>query len=211
MTHAIRLYTWKTPNGRKPAIMLEELGLPYEAVPIDISKDAQFAPDFTRISPNNKIPALVDDEAGVSVFESGAILTYLAEKSGRLLAASGQERWDALAWLHWQIGGLGPMAGQLAFFALRSRTRPEEAIGRFRDEVSRLLRVAEARLAAVPFFGGGSFSIADIAIYPWLAAARDLLAEPLGAAFAEAPHLAAWLERVGARPAVGRGMNVLQD
>lgn len=122
----ITLYTWSTPNGRKIPIMLEECGLPYTVVPVNIGKDEQFDPDFLKVSPNNKIPAIVDDEAEggpLSVFESGAILTYLAEKTGRFLAPSGPARYKALEWLHWQIGGLGPMLGQLGFFAVRSDQR----------------------------------------------------------------------------------------
>ena len=149
----IHLYTWTTPNGRKPAIMLEEIGAPYEVHPINIGKDEQFAPDFLRISPNNKIPAIVDDAAAggpLTIFESGAILTYLAETSGRLLAPSGAARCKALEWLHWQIGGLGPMLGQLGFFAVRSPEKAPLAIERFTTEADRLLSVMERRLAEVP-------------------------------------------------------------
>ena len=209
----IKLYTWKTPNGRKPAIMLEEVGLPYEAHPVDISANGQFEPSFLAIAPNNKVPAIVDDEAPggpLSLFESGAILTYLAEKSGRLLPPSGQARWDTLAWLHWQIGGLGPMLGQLGFYAVRSKEKAPLAISRFTDEGKRLLQVMERRLAQVPYLGGQEYGIADIAAYPWVAAARDMMHEPLGDTFAASPATADWLARLAARPAVARGMKVLE-
>ena len=149
----IKLYTWSTPNGRKIPIMLEECGLPYTVVPVNIGKDEQFDPDFLKVSPNNKIPAIVDDEAEggpLSVFESGAILTYLAEKTGRFLAPSGPARYKALEWLHWQMGGLGPMLGQLGFFAVRSDEKAPLAIKRFTDEADRLLRVMNKRLGEGP-------------------------------------------------------------
>jgi GSH-dependent disulfide-bond oxidoreductase len=201
----ITLYTWKTPNGRKPAIMLEELGWDYEAKPIDISKDEQFARDFLKISPNNKIPAIVDGE--LSIFESGAILTYLAEKSGQFLAPSGDARFKALEWLHWQIGGLGPMLGQLGWF-LRQPEKLPPAVDRYRAESTRLIRVMNTRLAEAEYLGG-DYSIADIACYPWMVAATTMLKEPLGEALDQAPALHAWLDRVGARPAVQKGMAVL--
>lgn len=207
----ITLYTWKTPNGRKPAIMLEEIGDPYEVVGVDISKNEQFAPDFLAIAPNNKIPAIVDEDAGgrkISVFESGAILTYLAEKSGRLLAATGPERYAALEWLHWQIGGLGPMFGQLGYFALRSEEKVPAAIQRFTEEAERLIGVMDRRLSAAPYLGGNEYSIADIASYPWISVASQMMTPVLGEAFGKAKAIAEWLERVGARPAVVRGMAI---
>jgi GST-like protein len=208
----ITLYTWKTPNGRKPAIMLEELGWDYEARAIDISRDEQFAPDFLKVSPNNKIPAIVDPDAEggpLSIFESGAILTYLAEKSGQFLAPSGHARFKALEWLHWQIGGLGPMLGQLGFFANRAPEKLPLAIDRFSEEGGRLIRVMNTRLAEAEYLAG-DYSVADIACYPWMIAATTMLKEPLGQSLDEAPAVHAWLERVGARPAVQRGMKVLQ-
>ncbi len=211
----ITLYTWKTPNGRKPAIMLEEIGIPYEVVGIDISKNEQFAPAFLAIAPNNKIPAMVDDDAfggqTLSIFESGAILTYLAEKTGRLLAASGPERYAALAWLNWQAGGLAPMLGQLGFYALRSEEKLPLAITRFTDEAERLIGVMDKRLSAVPYLAGAEYSIADIAAYPWTSAAAQMMTSVLGDAFKRATAVTAWLERVGTRPAVVRGMAVLQE
>jgi GSH-dependent disulfide-bond oxidoreductase len=208
----ITLYTWTTPNGRKPAIMLEELGWEYEAKPINIGKEEQFAPEFLKVSPNNKIPAIVDHDAeggALSIFESGAILTYLAEKSGRFLAPSGHARFKALEWLHWQIGGLGPMLGQLGYFANRAPEKVPLAIGRFSEESGRLFGVMNKRLEEAEYLGG-DYSIADIACYPWMVTATTMLREPLAEALEKAPAVHAWMERVGARPAVQRGMKVLQ-
>ena len=207
----ITLHTWATPNGRKISIMLEELGLPYDVVPVDINADAQFAPAFLQIAPNNKIPAIVDDEVGeqkLSLFESGAILIYLAEKTGRFLPSETRERAHTLAWLNWQMGGLGPMLGQLGFFAVRSAEKAPLAIERFSTEADRLLRVMDKRLASVPYLAGASYSIADIAAYPWTVAASTFLAHPLEATLAAVPHVHRWLDAIGARPAVARGMQV---
>ncbi|WP_457107546.1 glutathione S-transferase N-terminal domain-containing protein [Methylobacterium sp. P5_C11] len=207
----ITLYTWSTPNGRKIPIMLEECGLPYTVVSVNIGKDEQFAPDFLKVSPNNKIPAIVDDEAEggpVSVFESGAILTYLAEKTGRFLAPSGPARYKALEWLHWQIGGLGPMLGQLGFFAVRSDLKAPLAIKRFTDEADRLLHVMDRRLGEGPYLAGAEYSIADIACYAWTLAATTFLKAALVNTLDAVPNVHTWLERVGERPAVKRGMDV---
>lgn len=209
----ITLYTWTTPNGRKVSIMLEEIGYAYEAVSVNIGKDEQFAPDFLAIAPNNKIPAIVDHDAPggpLAIFESGAILTYLAETSGQLLPASGPARWRTLQWLHWQIGGLGPMLGQLGFFARRSEEKAPLAIARFTDEADRLLGVMERRLGESRYLGGDDYSIADIACYGWTVAATTMLAEPLGPTMARIPAIRRWLDEVGARPAVQRGMAVPQ-
>ncbi len=207
----ITLYTWSTPNGRKIPIMLEECGLPYTVVPVNIGKDEQFAPGFLKVSPNNKIPAIVDAEADsgpLSVFESGAILTYLAEKTGKFLAPSGPARYKALEWLHWQIGGLGPMLGQLGFFAVRSDEKAPLAIKRFTDEADRLLHVMDRRLGEGPYLAGADYSIADIACYAWTLAATSMLKEPLQSTLDNVPNVHAWLARVGERPAVQRGMQV---
>lgn len=207
----ITAYLWSTPNGRKVSIMLEELALPYTVVPINIGKNEQFAPDFLRIAPNNKIPALVDDEAEggpLSVFESGAILIYLAEKSGQFLAPRGAERYKALEWLQWQMGGLGPMLGQLGFFAVRSEEKAPLAIGRFTEEADRLLRVMDKRLGEVPYLAGPHYSIADIATYAWTLAATTFLKEPLKPTLEAIPHVQGWLTSVGERPAVQRGMAI---
>ena len=207
----ITLYTWATPNGRKISIALEELGLPYEVAPVNIGKDEQFAPEFLKVAPNNKIPAIVDHgaEGGpLSIFESGAILTYLAETTGRLLAPRGAARFKALEWLHWQMGGLGPMLGQLGFFAVRSQEKAPLAITRFTEEADRLLGVMERRLADVPYLAGVDYSIADIAAYPWTLAATTFIKDALADSLATKPAVHAWLKTVGERPAVARGMAV---
>lgn len=207
----ITLYTWTTPNGRKISIMLEELGWPYEVRPVNIGKDEQFAPDFLKVAPNNKIPALVDDEAEggpLSIFESGAILVYLADKSGRFLAPSGAARFKALEWLFWQVGGQGPMLGQLGFFAKRSQEKAPLAIKRFTEEADRLLGVMERRLAEAPYLAGADYSIADMATYPWTLAATTFLSDVLSDSLATKPAIARWLTAVGERPAVQRGMAV---
>jgi len=207
----ITLYTWTTPNGRKPAIMLEELGVPYQVKTINIGKDEQFAPSFLAISPNNKIPAIVDedDDGGpLAIFESGAILTYLAEKHDRFLDASGPARYKTLEWLHWQIGGLGPMLGQLGFFGVRSKDKSSLAINRFVEESDRLLTVMEKRLATSTYLAGAEYTIADIACYPWTIAATTYLKDVLAESLATKPSLHRWLMIVGERPAVQRGMAV---
>ncbi len=207
----ITLHTWTTPNGRKVPIMLEELGWPYEVKTVDLGKNEQHAPDFLKISPNNKIPAIVDHDAEggpLAIFESGSILTYLAEKSGRFLAASGPERYKALEWLHWQIGSLGPMLGQLGYFARRAEEKTPAAIARFTEEGERLLGVMERRLRESAYLGGEEYSIADIAAYPWTLAATTFLKEPLAQALQDKEAIRRWLQMVGDRPAVQRGMNV---
>ncbi|HWU97242.1 MAG TPA: glutathione S-transferase N-terminal domain-containing protein [Oxalicibacterium sp.] len=209
----ITLYTWTTPNGRKPAIMLEELGVPYRVQPVDIGKDEQFEPDFLTISPNNKIPALVDDEAEggpLTLFESGAILTYLAEKHGRFLDATGPERYRALAWLYWQIGGTGPMFGQLGFFAMRAKEKLPLAIDHFTEEADRLLGVMDGHLAKNTYLAGEHYTIADMANYPWTLSATTYLQEVLADSMKDKPAVRRWLESVGRRPAVQRGMDVLK-
>lgn len=207
----ITLHTWTTPNGRKVPIMLEELGWPYEVRTVDLSKNEQHAPDFLKISPNNKIPAIVDHDAEggpLAIFESGAILTYLADKSGRFLASSGPERYKALEWLHWQVGSLGPMLGQLGYFAKRSQEKTPAAIARFTEEGERLLGVMERRLRDSAYLGGEAYSIADIAAYPWTLAATTFLQEPLAQALQDKEAIRRWLQMVGERPAVQRGMGV---
>lgn len=205
----ITLHTWTTPNGRKPVIMMEELGEPYRVVPVNLGKGEQFEPAFLQLSPNNKIPALVDDEAGgenggdtVTLFESGAILTYLAEKYGKLLPAAGPARWQALQWLHWQIGGLGPMLGQLGFFAQQDDAF---ALDRFVKEGDRLLSVLDKQLSGARYVAGDEFTIADIACYTWMAAAQERLKPVLGDKL-DKPNLQRWMALVGERPAVRKGM-----
>ncbi len=210
----ITLYTWKTPNGRKPAIMLEEVGLPYTTRGIDLSADQQFDPAFLGLSPNNKIPAIIDHDATggeQAVFESGAILTYLAHKSGRLLPPAGPAHWAVLEWLHWSIGGLGPMLGQLNFFAVRSDQKAPLAIDRFTTEGKRLLGVLEKQLATMPYVAGNDYSIADIVSYPWMHEARTAMASVLGDTFAALPATQDWMARLRERPAVAKGMKVLEQ
>ncbi|MGO4872452.1 MAG: glutathione S-transferase N-terminal domain-containing protein [Roseiarcus sp.] len=207
----IDLYTWATPNGRKISIMLEEVGLRYTVHSVNIGRDEQFDPRFLAISPNNKIPAIVDSDGPgglLSLFESGAILTYLAEKTGRFLAPKGAARYRALEWLNWQMGGLGPMFGQLGFFAVRSPEKAPLAIQRFTDEAERLVGVMERRLSAAPYLAGDEYSIADIASYPWALAATTTLAPALGEFVKEKPEFQRWLKSVGERPAVQRGMAI---
>ena len=207
------LYTWKTPNGRKPAIMLEEVGLAYEVRGVDITANEQLDPAFLRLSPNNKIPALVDrDGPGgrQALFESGAILTYLARRTGRLHPSEGPAHWSVLEWLHWSIGGLGPMLGQLNFFAVRSKEKAPLAVERFTAEGKRLLGVLEKRLAEAPYVAGEACSIADIVSYPWVHEAATAMSAVLGDTFAASPAMRDWMGRVGARPAVVKGMKVLE-
>jgi GST-like protein len=208
------LYTWATPNGRKISIMLEELGLPYEVRTIDIGRDQQFAPEFLAISPNNKIPALVDEQADggpFAVFESGAILTYLAERTGRFLAPSGAARYAAIEWLHWSIGGLGPMVGQLDFFSLRSPGKAPLATDRFMRETDRLLGVMDKRLSESAYLGGSDYSIADMAAYTWTFFVSTHLDHVMAESLASKPAIYAWLKTVGDRPAVSSGMRVPPD
>jgi GST-like protein len=205
----ITLHTWTTPNGRKIPIMLEELGIPYRIATVDIGKGEQFEPAFLALSPNNKIPAIVDDDAdgrSVTVFESGAILTYLAEKTGQLLPASGAARYQVLEWLHWQIGGLGPMLGQVGFFELRAKEKSAMASKHFLDEAERLLGVMDRQLAQHTYLAGADYSIADIAAYPWLAATAEKMQQALGQQLAASHNIQRWMTLMAARPAVQRGM-----
>ena len=206
----IDLYSWGTPNGRKVSVMLEEIGAPYQVFPINIGKDEQFAPDFLRISPNNKIPAIVDHAPPAafgpgpySLFESGAILIYLAEKAGKLVPADPRGRFTCLQWLMFQMGGLGPMLGQAHHFRRAAKTQIPYAIDRYTEESTRLYRVMEKRLAEVPWLAGAEYSIADIACYPWIA--RH---EWHGQKLEDFPGIKRWYDLIGARPAVQRGFQV---
>jgi GST-like protein len=206
----IDFYTWTTPNGRKVAIMLEETGLPYEVHTVNIGKNEQFAPEFLKISPNNRIPAIVDrdaDSGPVSIFESGAILIYLAEKTGKFLAPKGEQRAKTLEWLMWQMGGVGPMLGQANHFLNAAPEKIPYAINRYLDESVRLLKVLDKRLGEAAFMGG-DYSIADMATYPWVKAAFPLIAKARPEALGECANIQRWLDAVGARPAVQRGMDV---
>jgi GST-like protein len=203
----IELHTWDTPNGRKISIILEEMGLPYSIHPIDISNGKQFDPAFLKISPNNRIPAIVDPEGPdgkpVSVFESGAILLYLAEKTGKFLAAKGAARIAAWEWLMWQMGGFGPMPGQVHHF-LMVKDEAAKAYGydRYHKETLRLYGVADRRLASVDYFAG-EISIADFAILGW--AWRH---ERHNVSFDDFPHVKRWYETMMARDGVKRGLSV---
>jgi GST-like protein len=197
------LHYWTTPNGHKITIFLEETGLPYELIPVNIGKGEQFKSHFLAISPNNRIPALVDHApAGggepIAVFESGAMLLYLAEKTGRFLARDLRARVEALQWLFWQMGNLGPMAGQNNHFANYAVEKIPYAIDRYRNEVNRLYGVLNKRLAERAFVAG-EYSIADMAIYPWI-----VPYERQGQKLEDFTHLKRWFETVAARPAVVR-------
>ncbi|HWU48768.1 MAG TPA: glutathione S-transferase N-terminal domain-containing protein [Asticcacaulis sp.] len=203
----LHLYSWGTPNGRKIFIMLEELGVPYESHPVNIGKDEQFDPEFLKISPNNKIPALVDDEAGLSLFESGAILIYLAEKFGKFLP-EGNDRHTAIQWLMWQMGGLGPMMGQLGWFVVSDKEATPVGVERYARETARLFNVLEKQLSQQAYVAGDDYTIADIAIYPWLAQYRVRVKDYVEPMLQARPHILAWLDKVGARPAVIAGMKL---
>lgn len=200
----IDLYYWPTPNGHKVTVFLEEAGLDYTLKPVNIGKGDQFTPKFQRISPNNKMPVIVDHApadggAPLSVFESGAILLYLAEKTGRFLPADTRGRLVALEWLFWQVGGLGPMSGQMAHFSVYAQENIPYAIDRYKAEVRRLHSVLDQRLAEHSFVAGAEYGIADMASYPWFEVYGDL--KPDYEAF---PHLRRWQGAIAARPAVQR-------
>jgi len=203
----IDFYTFSTPNGRKVAIMLEELGLRYDVHVVNISAGEQFAPEFLDINPNAKIPAIVDREGPngmpIKLFESGAILFYLAEKTQRLLAPHDHARYATLQWLMFQMSAIGPMLGQFFHFANVAKDKIPYAIERYRQEAKRLLGVMDKRLSEQPYLSG-EYSIADIATYPWIAGMREFAPE----LWNEYEHLIKWIKVVGERPAVVRGMKV---
>jgi len=207
----IDLYTWRTPNGFKASIMLEEVGLPYAVHPVDISKGDQLKPEFLAVNPNNKIPAIVDHEGpGASPFtviESGAILLYLAEKSGRLLPPDPRRRSEAVQWLMWQMGGVGPMFGQFNHFVVYAKEKIPYAIDRYLQESLRLLGVLDERLGRVEYLAG-EYSVADVATYPWVSAVLPRLAERASERVAKCVHVHRWLAAVSARPAVRKGLLV---
>ena len=205
----IDCYTWPTPNGYKVSIMLEEIGLPYTVHAIDIGKGDQFEPQFLRISPNNKIPAIVDSDGlggkSISVFESGAILIYLAEKAGKLLAPDGAARYATLEWLMFQMGGIGPMLGQAHHFRMYAPESVQYAIDRYTNELKRLYGVLDRRLRDHEYLAG-DYSIADIATMPWLR-----FPERQGVDIEEYPNVKRWRDAILARPAVQRGLALLAD
>jgi len=200
----IDLYTWDTPNGQKIRIMLEECGLDYTIQPIDIGARKQFEPAFLAINPNGKIPAIVDSDGPggepISIFESGAILLYLAEKTHRLMPSNDRSRWQVMEWLMFQMGGIGPMFGQLGHFLYFTPEPLPYAVGRYSDEAQRLAEVVDRRLDGRRFLAD-DYSIADVAAFPWLA--RH---ERLGIDLDELSNLRRWLKEIGARPAAQRGL-----
>jgi GST-like protein len=204
----IDLYSWATPNGHKVHSMLEECALTYRAHPVDIGRGGQFAPAFVSLSPNHRIPAITDadgpDGKPISLFESGAILTYLAGKTGRFLGKTDPERYASLQWLMWQVGGVGPMLGQNHHFRRYAPEKIGYAIERYTNETRRLYGVADRQLAKSAYIASKSYGIADIAIWPWF---RSWQVQ--GVDLAEFPHVQRWFAAIEARPAVQRGVKVL--
>jgi GST-like protein len=206
----IELWSWPTPNGQKVHIALEELALPYETIAVDIMTGEQFRSEFSAITPNHRIPALIDSDgpggARIELFESGAILIYLAEKAGRLIPQDPASRFACLQWLMFQMSGIGPMFGQWHHFAAAAPEEIPYALERYGNEVKRLYGVLETRLAHAEYLAGDAFSIADIATFPWVRSPekRDI-------DFAEFPNVARWHDAIAARPAVARGLAVLTE
>lgn len=206
----IDLYYWTTPNGHKVSLFLEEAGLPYKVHPINIGQGDQFKPDFLKIAPNNRIPAIVDQSpsdggAAISLFESGAILLYLAEKTGQFLPKDLRGRQEALQWLFWQMGGLGPMAGQNHHFSQFAPEKIPYAIKRYVDETARLYGVLDRRLADRPFVAGDDYSIADMAIYPWIVSHKWQSQR-----LEDFPHVQRWFNSIKERPATVRAYELVQ-
>ena len=210
----INVYSWPTPNGHKVHIMLEECGLrlgrDWEAIPVNIGAGEQFKPEFLAISPNNRIPALVDpngpDGKPISLFESGAILLYLAAKTGKLLPKTDRLKFQVLQWLMFQMGGVGPMLGQTHHFRIYAPEKIEYAIKRYTNEANRLYGVMDKQLATSKFIACNQYTVADVAIFPWLRSWENQ-----GIDWADYPHLKKWFDLIGARPAVQRGVRVLAD
>ncbi|MDY7531388.1 glutathione S-transferase N-terminal domain-containing protein [Pseudomonas sp. Bout1] len=206
----IDLYYWTTPNGHKVSLFLEEAGLPYEVHPINIGQGDQFKPDFLKIAPNNRIPAIVDQNptdggAPISLFESGAILLYLAEKTGQFIPKDLRGRQEALQWLFWQMGGLGPMAGQNHHFSQFAPEKIPYAIKRYVDETARLYGVLDRRLADRTFVAGEEYSIADMAIYPWIVSHKWQSQK-----LEDFPHVERWFNHIKQRPATVRAYELVQ-
>ena len=206
----LQLYSLPTPNGVKVSIMLEEVGLPYEAHRVDFDSNDQLTPEFLSLNPNNKIPAIIDpqgpDGQPLALFESGAILVYLAEKTGKLVPRDAARRYEALQWVMFQMGGVGPMLGQNHHFRQYAPEKLPYAIDRYTNEAKRLYGVIDRRLAASRWLGGDDYSIADIATWPWLRNWKNQ-----GIELGDYPHLEKWFHAVEARPAVQRGVKVLAD
>jgi GST-like protein len=201
----IDLYTWTTPNGRKVSIALEEMGLPYEVHSIDINKDEQFAPAFLKISPNNRIPAIVDRDSNYSLFESGAILMYLAEKTGQLMPKDQSSRYRVIEWLMWQMGGIGPMLGQAHHFLKYNAGKAPYAEERYGKEAKRLYKVLNTRLEGNEYMAG-DYSIADIATWPWISRFEWQQIN-----LDEYPNVKRWYLEIAKRPAVIKGYAVPKD
>ena len=210
----IDVHTWPTPNGHKVHIMLEECGLKrdrdWRALPVNIGTGDQFKPEFLKISPNNKIPALIDPNGPggkpISLFESGAILIYLAAKTGKFMPKTDRQKYDVLQWLMFQMGGVGPMLGQNHHFRLYAPEKLDYAINRYTNEAKRIYGVIDKQLATRKFIAGNSYTIADIAIFPWL---RNWANQ--GIVLTDYPHLKAWFDKLAGRPAVQRGVAVLAE
>ena len=206
----IEVYSWATPNGHKVHIMLEECGLPYRVHAVDIGAGDQFAPEFLNISPNNKSPAIVDPDGPegrpISLFESGAILLYLAGKTGKLLPEDAHGKYETLQWLMFQMGGVGPMLGQAHHFRIYAPEKIGYAIDRYTNEARRLYGVMDRRLARSKYIAGPQYTIADIAIFPWLRSWKNQ-----GIDWNDFPHLKGWFDEIAARPAVQRGVQMLAD
>jgi GST-like protein len=206
----IDAFSWPTPNGHKVHIMLEECGLAYRAIPVNIGAGDQFKPEFLAISPNNKIPAITDpqgpDGQPISLFESGAILVYLAAKTGKFMPSSDRGKYDVLQWLMFQMGSVGPMLGQAHHFRMYAPEKLHYAIERYSNEAKRIYGVIERRLAKSRYLGGPDYSIADVATFPWLRSWENQ-----GIVLAEYPHLKAWFEQIAERPVVRRGVKVLAE
>jgi GSH-dependent disulfide-bond oxidoreductase len=204
----IEVYSWATPNGHKVHIMLEECGLLYRVRAVDIGAGDQFKPEFLAISPNNKIPAIVDpdgpDGKPISLFESGAILLYLAGKTGRFLPADVRGKYAALQWLMFQMGSIGPLLGQAHHFRIYAPERIDYAVNRYTNEARRLYGVMDKRLANSTYIAGPEYGVADIAVFPWLRSWKNQ-----GIAWADYPYLKGWFDEIAARPAVQRGVEVL--
>lgn len=198
------LYTYGTPNGQKISIALEELGLPYRTHKVDITKGEQFSPEFAKVNPNGKIPALVDE--GTAIFESVAILVYLAEKTGRLMPKDPAGRWSTISWCLFQAAGLGPMMGQLGHFKVFAKEKIPYAIDRYSNEVNRMLGVMEKQLSSNPYLAGAEYSIADVATWPWIRGYMNFYKETIDES--KFPSVMKWYRLIEARPAVQKGLAV---
>ncbi|MDA7946038.1 MAG: glutathione S-transferase N-terminal domain-containing protein [Hyphomicrobiaceae bacterium] len=199
----IDLYTWSTPNGRKVSIMLEECGLEYKVHPINIAKDEQFQPHFLEIAPNNRIPAIVDNDNGLTLFESGAILMYLAEKTGKFWPQDFEKKWRTVEWLMWQMGGIGPMIGQAHHFVKNNKGVSEYSEERYVNESKRLYGVLDRRLKETEYMAGDDYTIADMATWPWISRFEWHTVD-----MNEFPNVVRWYKAIAARPAVEKGYHV---